>query len=40
MNEFETCGTKDCENEATKIVATDNSYMVLCNDCYHNKYKN
>lgn len=40
MNEFEPCATKDCENEATKIVATNTSYVVLCDDCYHNKYKN
>lgn len=39
MNEFEPCAIKDCNKEATKIVSTDTSYLVLCDDCYHNKYK-
>lgn len=39
MKEFEVCATKDCENEATKITATATSYVVLCDNCYHDKYK-
>ena len=39
LMEIEPCATKGCENEATKITATATSYVVLCDDCYHDKYK-
>ena len=31
------CG---CENEATRISSTESKYVMICDDCWHEKYKN
>lgn len=33
------CEIKGCENEATRITATETRYMTVCEDCFHSIYK-
>ncbi len=39
MIDKDLCNMPNCENEATKIAATESSYIVICEDCWHKKYK-
>lgn len=35
----EVCEIRGCENEATKITASETKYMVICDECFHKIYK-
>ena len=35
----EICEIKDCNNPATKITSTETKYIVVCDDCWHKRYK-
>ena len=40
MSYVEKCEIKGCENEATRISSTETKYIIICDDCWHDKYKN
>ena len=40
MSYVEKCEIKGCENDATRISSTETKYIVICDDCWHDKYKN
>ena len=40
MSYVEKCEVKGCENEATRISSTETKYIMICDDCWHEKYKN
>ena len=37
--EIETCNTPGCFNRATRITTTETKYIVVCDDCFHEKYR-
>lgn len=39
MNYEEVCEMKGCNNEATRITSTESKYIVICDKCWHEKYK-
>ena len=40
MEYKEKCEMKGCQNEATRITSTESKYIVVCNECWHELYKN
>jgi len=36
---IEKCEVENCENEASRMTATDSKYIQVCSDCYWEKYK-
>ena len=39
MSDTETCNTPGCYNLATRITATEARYIVVCEECFHEKYR-
>ena len=35
----ESCEIPGCKNIATRITSTETKYIVVCDNCWHNKYK-
>jgi len=35
----EMCEIKGCKNIANRISSTETKYIVICDDCWHEKYK-
>ena len=33
------CEINGCENQASRITATDSKYIQVCSECYQDKYK-
>ena len=33
------CEMKDCKNEASRITSTETKYIVICDSCWHIRYK-
>lgn len=39
MTYTEQCEMKECQNEATRMTSTETKHIVICDDCWHEKYK-
>lgn len=39
MTYTEQCEMKGCKNEATRLTSTETRYLVICDGCWHEKYK-
>lgn len=39
MEYKEKCEMKDCTNYANRITSTETKYIVICDDCWHIKYR-
>lgn len=39
MSYVEKCEIKGCENDADRISSTESKYIMICDDCWHEKYK-
>jgi len=35
-----TCGMAGCSKMATRLITIENEYVAICEDCWHEKYKN
>ncbi len=40
MEYVEKCENKGCEQEATRIASTETKYIMICDNCWHEMYKN
>jgi len=38
MNE-EVCEIKGCQQEATRMTSTETKFIMICDDCWHEKYR-
>lgn len=39
MIEKSICEVAGCDNESSRITATESKYIEICNDCWNKKYK-
>lgn len=35
----EICEIKGCQEEATRMTSTESKYIMICEKCWHNRYK-
>jgi hypothetical protein len=39
MSKEEVCEINGCDKVASRITSTETKYMMICEDCWHEKYK-
>jgi hypothetical protein len=39
MSLEEVCEIAGCSKQATRITSTETKYIVVCEDCWHDRYK-
>ena len=39
MTYVEICEMKGCEKEAARLTSTETKYIVICDDCWHERYR-
>ena len=39
MDLTEKCEIKGCQNEASRMTSTETKFIMICDDCWHEKYR-